>query len=677
MQSVSWYVRRLRAMSPAEVLWRVQGMARDGADLARFAVGRWPPAPAAAVSGARLAEPTAPRLCDLVVGEWAAAPVGSREAAWRDRLVVAAAGTLSGRLRIFDEEFDVGSPVPWNRDHALGRDTPRGFAPWIDYRDLRVAGDAKIVWDPNRHQHLPVLARAYRATGDVRYARAAVDQWESWLDQCPFPTGMNWRSPLELAIRTINWVWTLDAIRDAGVLTPAFAARLLDSMHLHLWDTARKFSRGSSANNHLIGEAAGVFVGAAYFPDLDPSGRWANRSSDILAREIIRQTTADGATREQAFGYQLFVLQLLLTAGLVGRRTGRELPQPFWDRLEKMLEFVCLLCEGGPFPLIGDADDGYVLDLGRSHDDAAALLSVGALLCGRADFAAAAGDVKEPARWWLGRSAVEGWGALAGAPGAARLTSKAFDASGYYLLQSGTVGQDDGISVLFDCAPLGFTEIAAHGHADALSVVVRAFGRDVLVDPGTFDYFSYPEWRQYFRSTRAHNTIEIDGCDQSVQQGLFLWGARAESALVAWDVGPDTVRVTGRHDGYRRLADPVTHERTARFDGSRGLLTIQDALTMRAAHDVRIFFHCAEGVDVTPAGDGQWLLQAGPHHLTLALDPRFVGRVQRGSEAPIGGWVSRAYHRRRPSCTIVGEALGIERDTTFETRLTWSRVGAV
>ena len=91
--------------------------------------------------------------------------------------------------------------------------------------------------------------------------------------------------------------------------------------------------------------------------------------------------------------------------------------------------------------------------------------------------------------------------------------------------------------MVFDCGELGFKAIAAHGHADALSFTLRAFGSDVFVDPGTYDYFSYSAWRAYFRSTSAHNTLAVDGRDQSVMLGPFLWGARAQARCIAWEPG--------------------------------------------------------------------------------------------------------------------------------------------
>jgi hypothetical protein len=104
---------------------------------------------------------------------------------------------------------------------------------------------------------------------------------------------------MELSIRLINWVWAIDLIQESGLFAGGFRARVLRSLYMHLWEITRKYSRGSSANNHLIGEAAGVFVATSYFQNL-PNGKvWRKQSKDILEREIISQTYPDGCGREQ------------------------------------------------------------------------------------------------------------------------------------------------------------------------------------------------------------------------------------------------------------------------------------------------------------------------------------------------------------------------------------------
>jgi hypothetical protein len=528
-----------------------------------------------------------------------------------------------------------------------------GFAPAIDYRDYSVTGDAKLVWEPSRHHHLVVLGRAYRATGEVRYAEALVRQLESWWDACPFGRGMQWRSPLELAIRLINWVYAIDLVQPSGLVSGRFRERLLHSARLHVWEVSRKYSRGSSANNHLIGEAAGVFAAASYFTALDPGERLAREAQAILAQEIHAQTYDDGGGREQAFGYQLFVLQFLLVSGVIARARGEDFPAAYWKRLETMLAFVAALTEAADSaPFFGDADDGYVLDLGR-RADARALLSTGAALFGRSDFAAIARELAEDTRWLLGRSGADAFAAAAGGADEPVLASRALPDSGLYLLQSGTRDRSDAVSVVLDCGELGFGAIAAHGHADALSFTLRAFGGDVLVDPGTYDYFKHPDWRTYFRSTRAHNALEVDGLDQSVIEGPFLWGARAESRCVAFAPSARGGEVTAEHDGYRRLDDPVVHRRRLRLDGRT--LEIHDALEAAGPHAVALYFHLAEDTEATVAGS-RVEIRLPRGRAVLELDQALAVTAVRASESPILGWVSRGYHRKAPATTLVARA---------------------
>lgn len=650
MQPLSWYLRRLGAMSAGEAASRSLHAARDGMDALRVGFG-WTPRPPAGLldrRGPRF------RVSDVSVGEWCSAAPGSPEEAWRDRLADTAAEILAHRLTFFDlERFDFGPAIDWNRDCKSGRRGPSRFGRFVDYRDLDRVGDCKLVWEPNRHHQLVVLARAYRVTGDERYAREIVAQLESWLDDCPFGRGINWRSPLELSIRLINWVFSLDLIRESGLPAEPLRSRLLTSVHQHVWEIARRYSGGSSANNHLIGEAAGVFVATAYFEGLDRDGRLHEQSREILAAEVLRQTHEDGGTREQGLGYQVFVLQFCLVVDAVARAFGRPLPAAFGARLERMLDFVRRLAEGGPLPWFGDADDGRVLDLGCSSEPWRSWLAAGAV---RFDWPALARLTEVPseaARWLLGRGATERLRRLQEAAAETPLSSTALAQSGYYLLQAGRA-RDTAVSAVFDCGELGFGSIAAHGHADALSFTLRAFGEDVLVDPGTYDYFSHPDWRRYFRSTRAHNTVEIDGLDQSTMDGPFLWGRRATARCLGWEPTPEGGRVSGEHDGYSRLPDPVTHRRTLELTGDPPVLTVTDEILARGEHELAVCFHAAETVDVTGRGPREFTLGFGAGTARLSFDDALDVEVLRGSERPIGGWVSRGYHRRAPATTLVG-----------------------
>jgi hypothetical protein len=668
MQKLTWYVRRLQSMSAAEVAWRAASAVRDARDRLAWSAGIVPRAPESVARAAEERTPPALRLSDLAVGGWAQAPGGSPEAAWRDTLAARASRILEGRLDIFDlEAFAVGWPPDWNREYKAGRSTPLGFGPAIDYRDFRLVGDAKFAWEPSRQLHLPVLGRAYRATGDVRFAAGAVALLESWLDQCPYLSGLQWRSPLEMAIRAINWSLTLDLVWEFGELSSARGARVLNALWLHLYEIRRRYSRASSANNHLVGEAVGVFVATTLFPCLDPDGTWNEQSRAILSREITAQTHADEGTREQAFGYHLFVTEFFTLAAIVARRASRKLPRAYEERLERMFDFAAALCEGGPAPMFGDADDGHVFDLGGGHEQTLSLFALGAALFGRGDLKYLSQGRTEGVRWLMGEAACGGYRMIAGAPDA-RLASRALPESGYYLLQSGRRGESGAVSLIFDCGELGFGSLAAHGHADALSLCLRVGGEDVLVDPGTYDYFTYPALRTYFRSTRAHNTLEVDGVDQSTMLGPFLWGQRAQARCLEWDTEGRVVRVQGEHDGYRRLASPVWHRRRVSLATGEGVVLVEDEVSGAGRHVVAVRWHLAEACRVLSLEGCRCRVAFPGGRLEIDVDERLALESLSASEDPPGGWVSRGYHRREPSVTLVarGEVVA---DIILSTRM--------
>ncbi|MBN1227760.1 MAG: alginate lyase family protein [Deltaproteobacteria bacterium] len=646
-------------MSFNEIRWRVGSEVRDALDRCRFSKGLYPD-----VFDVMSKSETANfhlgfRVTDMKLGAWAGASAQDYEKTWYKDLIDKADKIVHHRLSFFNlEDKFLGDPIEWNCDHSAGIKSSMKLIQSVDYRNFAVNGDCKLVWEPSRHHHLVVLATAYRAGGDIKYAQAVIEQLGSWLDQCPFGRGMNWKSPMELGIRLINWVWALDLIHESGLFEGEFRSRVLHTVYLHLWEIARKYSRFSSANNHLIGEAAGVFIAASYFHYLNNSGQWKKEAKDILEREIINQIYPDGCDREHAFGYQLFVLQFFIIALRVAHLTGTDFSAQYQDRIEKMLEFIGLMTDGGgSLPIVGDADDGYVLDLGCDRMDTESLLSIGTVVFGRSDFKEWSGGYRESTWWLLGSSSRETYKKIPVSGQYRNLQSRSFEESGYYILQSGAKETYDRISVLFDCAELGYKSIAGHGHADALSFTLRVFGSDVFVDSGTYDYFTYPEWRKYFRSTRAHNTVVIDGADQSVMLGPFMWGQRAKAKCLKWEPNDQGGTVIGEHDGYTRLDDPVIHRREMHLDGASGVLLIRDEIMAQGSHAVEVYFHLSEHCRLSKLESNTATTDINDGIVFLELDPAFTVTTLKGSENPLGGWISRGYHQKVPSTTIVGRSV--------------------
>jgi hypothetical protein len=642
MARMTWLVNRLRCMSVAEVGYRVQQAAVT--KLSRRMDQGAAPVPLPHALTLRLRG--APAL----------------EEAEREALLADAEHILAGHVLLFaDRRFDVGVPPIWNRDPDSGVTAPSTFSGDLNITDRDKVGDIKHIWELNRHLHLVRLAQAWAITGEARWAESLAAQLRSWLDQCPPSTGPNWTSSLELGIRLINWslVWQLCGGESGPLFSGPEGERLradwLASIHAHCRGIARHLSRHSSANNHLIGELAGLYVAAVTWPCWRASKGWRQQARHELELQAQAQFSRDGVNREQAFAYHVFSSEFLFVAGLLGQACGEPFSRSYWTVLQRALKFLRSVMDvGGNVPMVGDADDGAVFRLdaagvGRS----AQLLALGDAVFG-------GGSHAHPGARWL----------LHALPGPrpdadAHETETAWSfPDGGYLLFGANFGTAREIKGMLDCGPLGYLGIAAHGHADALALTLSVAGEQCLVDPGTYSYWQPLKWRDYFRGTSAHNTVRIDGQDQSVSGGRFMWLRKARAAIERMPQSPHEFDFRGSHDGYHRLADPVRHVRNVRFDAATSTLVVRDDVSARRAHQVELFWHFAPELDVRLTSTG---LHARGKHFTLQMQASgndLKLELVRGAEHPPLGWMSRSYEAKEPCdvlrITTVSSAVPVE-----------------
>jgi hypothetical protein len=582
-------------------------------------------------------------------------------------LRAAADGLLEGDWPVFALTRRDMAPAPdWFWDPRTGRRAPaEQYCFDIDHRDEAAVGNVKYTWEPSRHQHTTVLAAAYRVSGDERYAEAAASQLRSWWEANPFLSGIHWTSAIEVGVRQISWVWArrlLDGWPGAGGLfegSPEFQRQL----HHHQEYLATFASHGSSANNHLIAEAAGQFVAACAFPCFPESPRWRSDARAVLAAELVAQTFPSGLNRELASDYHGFVLELGLAAALEGEAAGHGLGPDAWDALRRMVDALAAVVDVRLHPpRQGDADDahGLLLDAPGYHRWAS-LLATGGTLFGRLDWwpEAALPDVRTPL-----------WTALARAPSELpgqrpRSRPSLFADAGMVLLRDHPGPAADGPELWCraDSGPHGYLAIAAHAHADALAIEVRVDGVDLLADPGTYCYHGEPQWRAYFRSTAAHNTLQVDGVDQSLPAGPFLWTRQARSVTeqVGGLAAGDVAEWQATHDGYARLRPPARHRRSVRLDRPQRRLTVEDRLLGDGTHDVCLSFHLGPQVRCDLAGTVarlSWPAEAPHAGATLTLPDRLSWSCVQGAaqppERPAAGWYSPAFDVRVATATLVG-----------------------
>ncbi|MBN1354416.1 MAG: alginate lyase family protein [Candidatus Omnitrophica bacterium] len=559
---------------------------------------------------------------------------------------------LEHKFNFFSLKGDsVGDTINWHSDYKNNKTAPLKYSPDIDYRDFTKVGDIKYIWEINRHQHLIELAKAYYLTGDTEYKDEVKKQITGWICANPYVRGVNWRSSLELAIRLISWSWVWTFL---GAGEDEFKTLWLKSIYKHCVFISRHFSRYSSANNHLIGEAAGLFIAGATWPFDGDSKRWMKKCFNILMGEADRQTYADGVNKEQAVSYHQFVLDFFMLAGILGRQKSIDFPASYWDRLEAMMEFIASIMDrSGNVPQIGDSDDGMavILSYSKSFNPYQSLLATGAVLLKREDFAAKAGKFDEKSLWLLGSEGREKFDAMV-KNARTGFCKKTFKESGYYVLGLND-GEKDEIKAVFDCGALGYLSIAAHGHSDALSFTLSVGGEEFLIDSGTYAYHTHRAWRGYFRGTSAHNTVRIDKEDQSVQGGEFMWVKKAEARLERWESDKMHDCVEASHNGYMRLEDPTAHSREICFDKETGIFLIKDKIKARRTHLIEQFFHFSTGCSVKDIDKNTWEVKNNGRTIYLETDRRFNSRLVCGSENPMLGWESKKLDTKHRTNTLV------------------------
>ncbi|MFN2496644.1 MAG: alginate lyase family protein, partial [Pseudonocardiaceae bacterium] len=606
------------------------------------------------------------------------------------RLTATADRLMDGHADYFGVTRDDLVSPDWSFDPRTGRRAPTSaYAFDIPYRDEQAVGDIKQIWEPSRHQHLTMLAAAFAISGEDRYACRVADHLKSWWAANPPMRGVHWISGIELGIRLLSWVWVrrlLDGWPGAPGLFEDNPEALHQIRHHQRW-LAAFGSRGSSANNHVIAEAAGRLAAACAFPWFPESARWRSETLRSLDDQLQRNTFPSGLNRELATEYHGLVLELGLAAAAEADAAGLPVPESTWLVLMRMSDALAAVVDGQlQPPRQGDADDGHGLVVdGEGTDRWASLLATGDALFGRLAWwpAVDVTDVRTPLLTALAgphRFSADARCADAtrGAVRPAHRPSHFADAGLTILrLPPGDPGGE--IWCRCDGGPHGFLSIAAHAHADALSVEVRHDGVDVLADPGTYCYHGEPEWRSFFRSTLGHNTLELDGEDQSRPGGPFLWSRHARSRVLVSHAQPDGVsRWRAEHTGYSRRGRPIVHRRSVELHSKTRELQVLDEVTSSRRHNCRLAYHLGPRIAVEldgPRARLRWTHRGQQRTAVLELPGELAWTAHRGEVDPPLGWYSIGFGRKAPSLTLVGSGVVNAGTAALGTLLRFDRDG--
>jgi hypothetical protein len=594
--------------SPREILFRGKQ------ELANLGLWLRPP---------RMRHTVSNRAPDLPEPEMVASRL--RESSYSEEVIRLADRLVAHDFPILGISLSTGPDIRWRRDYLNGKETDVRYFRRIPYLDASIAGDHKIIWELNRHQHLVLLAQAFALTGRAAYVDEISAQLESWLDQNPCQCGINWASALEVGFRALSWMWVHHI---AGThMEQGLRGRFLDALYQHGIHLQLNLSYYFSRNTHLLGEAVALHALGRLFVNCPRAAVWAQTGAGIVRAELDFQVFRDGAHFEQSTYYHLYALDLFTLHYLLAGR-----PPEYRPVLTKMAEYLyALLGVAGSLPFLGDDDGGRIFHPYGDHARyGRATLATCSVLLDRGEWLYDAADLPVQAAWWLGE---ETWGrALATHVRVVNPASRIFPDTGIVVMCAGER------QVIVDAGPFGSGR-AGHSHSDSLSVIARDGEAEILVDAGTFTYVGDLALRNWFRGSAAHNVIRVNEQDQGIPAGPFAWASKPDVRIIEWRSADDYdfLDADCRHNG-------VGHRRRVMFLKPALLVILDDVSTTGPSAKIEQIWHFGEDVSALSAGCYR-----------IASCARFT--IASGSEAALEfgghlGWRSRALGRKEQAYAL-------------------------
>ena len=538
-----------------------------------------------------------------------------RDSDYACNLVQTAEEILHGRVPIFDQWVNEGPKVSWRRDPKSGIETPAWYFRRIPYLDPAAVGDHKFIWEINRHQYLVLLAQAHVISGRDEFAQFVFSQLEDWWKENPLQRGINWASALEVAFRSLSWIWIWHLLGHK--MPAAFRSRFLPELYRHGLHLEYNLSIYFSPNTHLLGEAVAMHALGRLFPKLPRADRWRTLGAGIVREHMGSCVRPDGSYFEQSTYYQVYALDMFAFHAVL-----EDVLESYREGLSRMAAFLgSIVSDGGQLTFLGDDDGGrFFSPYGPRSRFARGTLAASGVLTGKSFFNYDDGDADEIAMWWLGPERCHGVLSDKRKP----RVMDVFKDTGIVVFRRGRA------LALFDAGPFG-SGSGGHSHSDTLSVVASVGDRELLIDSGTFSYMD-PDWRTIFRGSSAHNTVRIDGHDQGIAGGPFRWAQKPEVKLLEFTSDATRVYAAGIccYQGF-------THRRSVEF--SDDVLSVVDQIEgPQGEHDIEQFWHFA--IQPRELAPGKW---------TIGDMAEFA--AEGGVVEP--SWHSRCFGSKDPAWTVV------------------------
>lgn len=573
---------------------------------------------------------------------------------------------LRGEWILFGRKLTLGEIPDWQADPFAGSETAQySSAPGLP----RLPGlDIRSIWELNRLQDLVTLGRAYCLSGENRYASRAAKLIEDWSNENPYLESLNWTNALEAALRAISLVQAAALCGESEHFhVTSFRRNLAGLLFLHGHFIRAHLSRGSTALNHLAGESAGLTALGFCLPKIPGAGGWRRTGAAKLEKSLARLILEDGGPLEGSLHYLAFTASLAVTAQQLTGPFGFAFSGQARERLAQTYRFLCAATnDGRAVSEFGDSDCAAAAGPPADSPEERYSRALNLLHLVRTDTPLLHEFKPDPDSACLFGVPALCTGTAADSEKGLRL--ERFDKSGHYILRA------PGFSLRFECGHWGASPCHAHAHADRLSFSLFLDDLPFLIDPGTGAYLADTQLREHLRSTRAHNTLCLDGLSQARPLTCFFQPWPVESTLADASVHDKNSAVLEAQVAALPEPGGPVHRRRISLDLGGRKLIIEDEIIRIGQNsryvEINFVFHPDCDVKSKKRKSAGLEAQNRGRRLEITADPLCRVSLHRGENEPRRGWFSEGFMQAEPCWQACLSAL-IREDMKFVTVLRW------
>ena len=478
---------------------------------------------------------------------------------------------FQGRYELLGREYLL-KEINWHKDFNSGKVWEKKHFSTLEYD---TEGDKKVPWELSKCQHFVTLGLAYRQTKEKKYFEEYKKQLLNWIGENPYEIGINWVTPMECAIRAINWIQAYQLCKEE--YTEELTIELSKQLYLHGKFIRKNMEWSPAKENHYLSNCMGLFFIGTFFKNGKETQSWKEFAHKELEKEIRNQVSEDGVDYEGSLNYHRLVTEILLLTYILAERNEIAFSQTFKKRLENMHEFIMYYTSpSGKAPAFGDTDNGRILHIWHEDtNDHRDLLSVAAVFFKRPDFKAN-GKYHERIQLLIDKeeyTKIEIQDK--------ELQSKAF--TDYYIMR------DRNLFLMIHCGDIGRKGFGGHGHNDQLSFVFSTKNKDYIIHPGTYCYTSDKKIRHELRSTAYHNTLLVNNQEQNKikEETPFDMENNTKAFCFQWQADKTQDIFIGKHLGYK----PNIITREIHYDKMKKEIVITDRLKEEAELELNLYFY--------------------------------------------------------------------------------------